>query len=162
MKRRKRRIALKLRCCLEITRYPKKRIRNKAVPQAAQTGKLSNAKDLRNNKDKNDSNISKNDSRVLNIWYTNTDTFTEDKIRELKDVINASSPPDIIAVTEFKPKKYTKELQIVEYKIVGYEFESVNLKDRGSTRGVRVYFRKSLCLNLEKNKKQHSRRKQEH
>ena len=113
---------------------------------------------------------------VLNIWYTNADTLTKNKIQELKDDINASSPPDIIAVTEIKPKNYTKELQIVEYMIDGYEFESVNLKDRGSTRGVGIYSRKSLkcskvdafnitgentsvprevisiCLNLEKNK----------
>ena len=67
-------------------------------------------------------------------------------------------------------------MQTVEYKIDGYEFESVNLKGRRSTRGVGIYFRKSLkcskvdtfsiteenasvpreviskCLNLEKNK----------
>ena len=151
---------------------PKKRIKKTAVPQAATTGKLSN--NLRNNKDKSDSNISKNGSGVQ--WYTNADTLTKDNIQELKDDINASSPPDIIAVTEIKPKNYTKELQIVEYKIDGFEFKSVNLKYRGSTRGIGIYFRKSLkcskvytfnitgentsvpreviiCFNLEKNKK---------
>ena len=125
---------------------------------------MTNAVNLINNKDKN---VSKNDSMVLNIWYTNADTLRKDKIQELKDDINASSPLDIIAVTEIKPKNYTKELQIVEYMIDGYEFESVNLKDRGSTRVAGIYSRKSLkcskvdafnivisiCLNLEKNKK---------
>ena len=135
---------------------------------------MTNAVNLINNKDKNDS---KNDSMVLNIWYTNADTLTKDKIQELTNDINASSPPDIIAVTEIKPKNYTKELQMVEYMIDGYEFESANLKDRGSTRGVGIYSRKSLkcskvdafnitgentsvprevisiCLNLEKKQK---------
>ena len=73
---------------------------------------------------------------VLNIWYTNADTLTKDKIQELKDDINASSPPDIIAVTEIKPKNYTKELQIVEYMIDGYEFESVNLKQQGESASI--------------------------
>ena len=65
----------------------------------------------------------------------------------------------------------------MEYDIDGYDFESVNLEDRGSTRGVGIYFRKclkcskvdtlsvmgensyipreviSICLNLEDNKK---------
>ena len=71
-------------------------------------------------------------------------TLTKGKIQELKDDINGSSPLDVIAVTEIKPKNYTKQSQIVEYKNDGYEFESVKLKDRGSTKGVGTYFRKSL------------------
>ena len=123
-------VVWKLRCT------PKNGIEIKQFPTAP-TGKLSNVDNLRNNKDKNDSNISKNYSGVLNIWYTNADTLTKDIIQELKDDINANLPPDIIADTEIKPKNY---IEIVEYKIDSYEFQSVNLKDQGSTKGVSIYF----------------------
>ena len=37
----------------------------------------------------------------LHVWYTNADTLTHDKIRELSMEISASNiPPDIIAITE--------------------------------------------------------------
>ena len=103
-------------------------------------------------------------------------TLTKEKLQELKEDINASSPPDIIAIIEVKPNNYIKELTKVEYNIDGYKFEPVNLEDHGSTRGVTIYFREtlncsildtfnimgdnesapreviSICMNLEKNK----------
>ena len=93
-------------------------------------------------------NISKNHPEVISIWYTNADTLTKEKLQELKDDINASSPPDIIAITEVKPKNYIKELTKVEYNIDGYKFEPVNLEDRGSTRGVAIYFRETLNCSI--------------
>ena len=79
-------------------------------------------------------NISKKHTGLISIWYTNADTLTKDKLQELKEDINASSAPDIIAITEMKPKNYTKELTRVEYMIDNYIFEPVNLEDRGSTK----------------------------
>ena len=142
---------------------PKKRVRNKAVPQAVSTGKLSNSNDTNNVLSKVNSNpiynssnlknISKKDLELISIWYTNADTFTKEKLQELKDDINACSPPDIIAITELKPKNYTKELTKVEYMIDDYNFEPANLEDRGSTRGVAIYYRKSLnCSKIDTTK----------
>ena len=52
-----------------------------------------------------------------------------------------------------KPKNYTKELTRVEYMIYDYIFEPVNLEDRGSTRGVAIYYHKSLnCSKIDTNK----------
>ena len=103
-------------------------------------------------------NISKKDTGLISIWYTNADTLTKDKLQELKEDINASSLPDIIAITEMKPKNYTKELTKVEYMIDCYTFEPVNLEDRGSTRGVAIYYRKSLnCSKIDRNKVMGSR-----
>ena len=89
-------------------------------------------------------NISKKDTGLTSIWYTNADTLTKDKLQELKEDINARSAPDIIAITEMKPKNNRKELTRVEYMIDDYIFEPVNLEDRGSARGVAIYYHKSL------------------
>ena len=125
---------------------PKKLVRNKAVPQAVSIGQLN----IHNVLSKVNSNTiydrSKNDTGLISIWYTNADTLTKDKLQELKEDINASSSPDIIAITEMKPKKYTKELTEVEYMIDDYIFEPVNFEDRGSTSGVAIYYRKFYKL----------------
>ena len=81
---------------------------------------------------------------LISIWYTNADTLTTAKINELKEEFKSSYPPDIIAITEIKPKNYTSELNKLEYRIEGYNFEAINVDDRGSTRGVALYVRKSL------------------
>ena len=53
------------------------------------------------------------------------------------------SVPDIIAVTEIKPKNYVRELTEIDYKIDGYKFEPANL-DKDSTRGIAFYIHDSL------------------
>ena len=74
--------------------------------------------------------------------------MTKDKIYELKEDIKSGNPPDIIAITEIKPKNYTRELAKIDYKIDGYRFEEVNLSKRDSTRGVALYIRESLNCSL--------------
>ena len=69
-------------------------------------------------------------------------TLTQDKIKELKEEIKSSTPPDIIATTELNPKN--RELTENEYKLDGYRFEKSNLRDKGSTRGIEIYIRNSL------------------
>jgi hypothetical protein len=92
----------------------------------------------------------------LNIWYTNADTLTKEKLHELKEDIKSDTPPDIIAITELKPKNYKRELTNVEYKIKGYRFEPKKLDDKGSTRGVALYIRESLnCSEIKINKIMH-------
>ena len=51
------------------------------------------------------------------IWYTNVDTLTKDKLLELNAKIK--SPPDIIAMTEIKPKNYTRVLEHKQYNLGG-------------------------------------------
>ena len=53
-------------------------------------------------------------SELLRIWYTNADVLTKDKLCELKEDIKSDYPPDIIAVTEIKPKNYTRQLLLNE------------------------------------------------
>ena len=81
---------------------------------------------------------------MIRIWYTNADVLTKEKLRELTEDIDTTTPPDIIAINEIKPKNYGRELNKIDYKISGYEFESVNLDDNGPTRGVVLYIRNQL------------------
>ena len=53
-------------------------------------------------------------------------------------------PPDIIAVTEVKPKIFTRELTQEEFKIEGYEFEPTDLSEKDACRGVALYIRSTL------------------
>ena len=62
----------------------------------------------------------------------------------MKEEIKIDRAPDIIAITELKPKNYTRQLTENEYEIDGYKFEQENLMDKGSTRGVAMYIKKSL------------------
>ena len=82
---------------------------------------------------------------LITIWFTNADVLTQDKIRELKEEIKIDRAPDI-AITELKPKNYTRQLTENEYEIGGYKFEQENLMDKGSTRGVAMYIKKSLMF----------------
>ena len=105
-------------------------------------------KNHKNNR-KNLKSQSKNENNnKLEVWYTNADVLTQEKLRELKEDIKSSNPPDIIAITEVKPKYYTRELSEVEYKIAGYSLEHDNLKEKDSTRGIAVYIRDTICYRI--------------
>ena len=80
----------------------------------------------------------------IHIWYTNVDTLTKDKLLELNAEIKSQSPPDIIAMTEIKPKNYTRVLDQKQYNLGGYHFEEINLTVRGPSRGVALYVRNGL------------------
>ena len=62
----------------------------------------------------------------------------------MNEEIKIDRAPDIITITELKPKNYTRQLTENQYEIDGYKFEQENLKDKGSTRGVAMYIKKSL------------------
>lgn len=90
---------------------------------------------------------------LISIWYTNTDTLTKEKVYELGEEIRSDTPPDIIAITELKPKNYKRELRMIDYELEGYSFEENNIDDKGPTRGVALYIRKpSDYLRLETGK----------
>ena len=72
---------------------------------------------------------------LISIWYTNADVLTRTKIRELELALK-DSPPDIISITEVKPKNYPREVSEIDYMIEGYGFVSSSLEDKGPTRGV--------------------------
>ena len=75
------------------------------------------------------------------------DTLTKEKLHELKTELSSSIPPDIIAICEFKPKNYKRDLLEIDYKIENYCFEHDNLEDRGPTRVVSIYIHESLKYN---------------
>ena len=64
----------------------------------------------------------------------------QDKIKELKEEFKSSTPPNIIAITELKPKNYSRQLTKNRLKVDGYRFGEANLRDKGSTRGVAILF----------------------
>ena len=82
----------------------------------------------------------------LIVWTTNADVLTRDKLIELKNRIELQiKPPDIISVTEFKPKYHKRELNILEYHIEGYVIEDNINNNQG--RGIIIYVRDSLKYN---------------
>ena len=112
-----------------------------------------NTKEIRKNKVSDDNLVCPSCSTTSSInkdmvytWFTNADTLTQAKIQELENEIQSSaSAPDIIAVTEIKPKNYVRNITENDYKIKGYRVEHANLSDKGSTRGVAIYISVNLC-----------------
>lgn len=77
------------------------------------------------------------------ILLTNSDTFTQYKLQELKLRIEDSNP-SIIAISEVKPKNYKRDIQISEFNIDGYEILSANLSKSSPGRGMLMYIKDSL------------------
>ena len=74
----------------------------------------------------------------LEIWYTNTDVFTINKLHELSSRVTDDFP-NIICIDEVKNIKRT--LSLVEYNIVGYNNEALNIvQDTG--RGMLLFIKK--------------------
>ena len=93
-------------------------------------------KNINNNKNKEKrKNIQKN----IKCMYTNIDSFMNKRV-ELKTVIE-DQKPDIIAITEMKPKNARYELQESEIQLENYSCIS-NIS--GSGRGVALYVAKAL------------------
>ena len=59
----------------------------------------------------------------MRIWSTNADVLTKDKLLELNDQTR-NNAPEIIAISEVKPKNYKRTLSALEYKLHGYSIES--------------------------------------
>ena len=79
--------------------------------------------------------------------------LTQGNFRELKEDIDSANRPDIIAITELKPKYYTRELSGVEYKLTSYSLEHENFKAKDSTRGIAVYICETLCYKISDSKR---------
>ena len=103
-----------------------------------------NMKKQEKNKNIKNKTLKQKQEQMLRIWYTNADTLTQDKIRELENEITSDMQPDIIAITEFKPKNYIRELTQHDFKLDNYIFECENLTSKTSTRGVAFYIHKSI------------------
>ena len=103
---------------------------------------ISKEKNVPNEKHAN-SDCLDEEKRLLTIWYTNADTLTKDKLIELTNEINQENAPDVICITEFKPKNFSRTLTEVEYKIEGYEFVQEGI-DKVTTRGVAIYINNSI------------------
>ena len=80
---------------------------------------------------------------LLNIIYTNADVLTNAKIQELRNVINIDKP-DIIAISEVKPKNYRRLPTLAEYQIKGFDIESEYLDDKNVGRGLIIYVHESI------------------
>lgn len=81
----------------------------------------------------------------MSIWYTNADSILN-KIDELKNRISLSSqPPDIIAVTEIKPKNSRYPLSEAEIQLNGYVTHHRNTSNKEG-RGICVYVKDNIQI----------------
>ena len=82
---------------------------------------------------------------MLNVWFTNVDTFNNDKINEITDRIQVSeTKPSIIALSEVKPKNYKYERQLSEYNVEPYEFIYQNIGKTDEGRGMIMYIKEGI------------------
>ena len=79
------------------------------------------------------------------IWSTNSDVFTKEKFLELKQRLSdADTKPDIIAISETKPKNFEVEIPPSAYAIPGYDCELRNVSKNSAGRGLLLYVNSSL------------------
>ena len=112
-KRPSKRIKMKVKFFLESKRQPKKRDALGKSCQALITEHsknkdndkriISNSKQIRIEAPTkgiitNSKSIKKQNKGLISIWYTNADTLTKEKLCELKEEINTSTPLDVIAI----------------------------------------------------------------
>jgi hypothetical protein len=84
----------------------------------------------------------------LTVWYTNADTLTKEKINELAIRIKeAEQKPDLIAVSEVKPKNYKEPLNAAQYQLTGYLSEILNI-ERDVGRGMLLYINANSDFNF--------------
>lgn len=70
--------------------------------------------------------------------------LTKEKLTELKCRIkNHSTPPQVIAVSEVKPKNYKRQLTTQEYNLEGYSMETINISE-DTGRGMILFLHNSL------------------
>ena len=86
----------------------------------------------------------------INVWFTNTDVLTKDKLSELKCKIDqATDKPDIIAISKIQPKNYRRTLSIEEHHIDCYAIEHLNIMDSNKGRCMVLYLRETPTTNFE-------------
>ena len=94
------------------------------------------------NKNTNEShNVHSSTVGKLKIFYTNADTVTN-KWEELMIVLNTENP-DVIAITEVKPKYSRYDISDPEISIQGYCLYSKNIAGK-TGRGVAVYIKENI------------------
>ncbi len=92
------------------------------------------------NKEKN---TSKSQVRNIKVLFANCDTLTN-KIPELSAYVNTFQP-SIIGLNEVKPKNYTRNLTVDEFRIRDYEImPHPNITDRDTGRGTILHVHNSL------------------
>jgi hypothetical protein len=65
--------------------------------------------------------------RGLVVWTANADVFNTKKVLEIQERIKTSDyKPDIIAISETRPKHCSHDIDMCGYKLEGYEMECVN------------------------------------
>ena len=78
----------------------------------------------------------------MKLWFTNADVLTQEKLQELKLRISQDAP-DIIAVSEVRPKFWKHEITPAQYQIKGYNMEVNNLsEDVVSVKSVQTFRKK--------------------
>jgi hypothetical protein len=76
----------------------------------------------------------------LTCFFTNADQFPNKRVEFTSRLQSIKPPPDIIAITEVKPKNSRYELQPAEYAMEGYTAHPINLSSTDThTRGILVW-----------------------
>ena len=85
-------------------------------------------------------------SKYLNCWYTNADSLTN-KLDELEARLNNALPniPDLLIITEIKPKNYDDDLSDVNFILSGYIPYFCNHNNRVG-RGILIYSKPEICV----------------
>ena len=84
----------------------------------------------------------------MTIWCTNGDVLTEDKFIELQNTImDTDQEPDLIAISEVRPKRTRFDWTKAHYCLRGYSVEALNT-DREVGRGMLLYVKDGLSYNL--------------
>ena len=79
---------------------------------------------------------------MLKIVFTNADVLTSHKMQELKILI-AQDKPDIIAISEVKPKNFERVRTQAEYKLENYDMELLNVFSKEVGRGLILHVHES-------------------
>ena len=83
---------------------------------------------------------------MIKVIYTNADVLTSAKLIELKNLIQENTP-EIIAITEVKPKNFSRVLTPLEYQLQNYNLEFEGLTQEDGGRGIFIYIHESLQYN---------------
>ena len=78
----------------------------------------------------------------INILFTNADNLNQGKMSELQQRI-VTERPMIVAISEVKPKNYSKSRTLQDYDIPGYTLHPVNLENEIG-RGIAVFTHESI------------------
>ena len=81
--------------------------------------------------------------RKLRVVFSNVDVLKTYEMKELELIIEEERP-DIVALSEVKPKNYDRIRTLAEYKIEGYNMEEINTCVKDSTRGMIVHIHNSV------------------